>query len=145
MDHPIRQSRDLKNRIRIHVAKTIGEHDEDTVTMYQRSLSGPREDQLSLAAVYLSGQYQEALDIYKQLLQNNHDDIVLNVYMTMCYYKLEYYDASLEVLSIYLQVVPDSFSAISLKICNLFQLYSGKYKCWNMHQQQHQQQLYIIE
>ncbi len=129
---------DIKNRIRLHIAKKIGEHDEDTFTMYKHSLSDSREDRLSLAAVhYLSGHYQEALDIYKQLLEDNHDDIALNVYMAMCYYKLEYYDVSLEVLSIYLQVVPDSFSAINLKACNLFRLYNGKYKCLNVrHQQQ---------
>ena len=44
----------------------------------------------------------------------------------MCYYKLDYYDVSQEVLSVYLQNFPDSLTAINLKACNHFRLYNGK-------------------
>ncbi|KAJ3100755.1 Intraflagellar transport protein 56 [Physocladia obscura] len=44
----------------------------------------------------------------------------------MCYYKLDYYDVSQEVLAVYLQHFPDSLIAINLKACNHFRLYNGK-------------------
>lgn len=46
----------------------------------------------------------QATDIYKKLLLENRDDLALNVYVAMCYYKLDYYDVSLEILTVYLQV-----------------------------------------
>jgi intraflagellar transport protein 56 len=46
----------------------------------------------------------QATDIYKRLLLDNRDDLALNVYVAMCYYKLDYYDVSLEILAVYLQV-----------------------------------------
>jgi intraflagellar transport protein 56 len=44
----------------------------------------------------------------------------------MCYYKLDYYDVSLEILAVYLQAYPDSPTAVNLKACNHFRLYNGK-------------------
>ena len=44
----------------------------------------------------------------------------------MCYYKLDYYDVSSEILAAYLQAYPDSAIAINLKACNHFRLYNGK-------------------
>lgn len=44
----------------------------------------------------------------------------------MCYYKLEYYDVSQEVLQVYLQHHPDSVTARNLKACNHFKLFNGK-------------------
>ena len=44
----------------------------------------------------------------------------------MCYYKLDYYDVSLEILAVYLQAHPDSAIAVNLKACNHFRLYNGK-------------------
>lgn len=46
--------------------------------------------------------------------------------MALCYYKLDYYDVSQEVLAVYLQHYPDSPIAINLKACNHFRLYNGK-------------------
>lgn len=45
--------------------------------------------------------------------------------MALCYYKLDYYDVSQEVLTIYLSHFPDSVIAINLKACNSFRLYNG--------------------
>jgi intraflagellar transport protein 56 len=84
-------------------------------------------DQLCLAGVhYLRSHYQEATDIYKRILLENRDDLALNVYVAMCYYKLDYYDVSLEILAVYLNSYPDSAIAINLKACNHFRLYNGK-------------------
>ena len=44
----------------------------------------------------------QATDIYKRLLLESRD-IWPNVYVAMCYYKLDYYDVSLEILAVYLQ------------------------------------------
>ncbi|CAJ0931732.1 unnamed protein product [Ranitomeya imitator] len=54
------------------------------------------------------------------------DFLALNVYVALCYYKLDYYDVSQEVLAVYLQQVPDSTIALNLKACNHFRLYNGK-------------------
>ena len=46
--------------------------------------------------------------------------IALNVYVALCYYKLDYYEMSQEVLATYLQKFPDSVTALNLKACNYF-------------------------
>lgn len=43
------------------------------------------------------------------------DYLALNVYVALCYYKLDYYDVSQEVLGIYLNQYPDSVIATNLK------------------------------
>lgn len=45
--------------------------------------------------------------------------------MALCYYKLDYYDVSQEILGLYLTQYPDSVIAINLKACNTFKLYNG--------------------
>ena len=97
------------------------------MAQHHQKLSDTNSDQLSLAAIhYLRGHFQEATDIYKRLLLENREDLALNVYVAMCYYKLDYYDVSLEILAVYLQTHPDSAVAINLKACNHFRLYNGK-------------------
>lgn len=46
--------------------------------------------------------------------------------MALCYYKLDYYDISQEVLDLYLVKHPDSTIAINLKACNRFKLANGR-------------------
>lgn len=69
---------------------------------------------------------QEATDIYKQLLLENREYLALNVYVALCYSKLDYFDVSSEILQTYLQQHPNSATAVNLKACNLFKLYNGK-------------------
>lgn len=57
---------------------------------------------------------------------NSRDFLALNVYVALCYYKLDYYDVSQEVLAVYLQSIPESTIALNLKACNHFRLYNGK-------------------
>ena len=52
--------------------------------------------------------------------------LALNVYIAMCYHKLDYYDVSQEVLASYVQQFPDSVGGINLKACNYYKLYNGK-------------------
>lgn len=114
----------LQNRILFHCAHKLG--DEDKLLVYHQQLTDSKEDQLSLAAIhYFRNHFQEATDIYKRLLLENRDDIALNVYVAMCYYKLDYYDVSLEIMQAYLQAFPDSVVAVNVKACNQFKLYNG--------------------
>merc|ERR1719387_2128754 len=96
------------------------------MSQHQR-LTDTTEDQLCLAAIqYLRSHFQEATDIYKRLLVENREHLALNVYVALCYYKLDYYDVALEILQTYLAVHPHSITAINLKSCSHYQLYNGK-------------------
>jgi intraflagellar transport protein 56 len=91
------------------------------------SLRDVIEDQLSLAGLhYLRGQYQEAIDIYKRVLLDNKNLLAVNVYVALCYYKLDYYGMSQEILDLYLAQHPDSIVAANLKACNRFKMFSGQ-------------------
>lgn len=52
--------------------------------------------------------------------------MALNIYIALCYYKLDYFDISQEVLDIYLNRHTDSIVAINLKACNRFRLFDGR-------------------
>lgn len=56
----------------------------------------------------------------------NRNFLALNVYMALCYYKLDFYDVSQEILDVYLKKYPDSMILTNLKACNLYKLYDGK-------------------
>ena len=60
------------------------------------------------------------------ILYYHRDMLALNVYLAMCYHKLDYYDVSQEVLASYVHQHTDSVVAINLKACNYFKLYNGK-------------------
>ncbi|XP_026317759.1 intraflagellar transport protein 56 [Hyposmocoma kahamanoa] len=138
---------ELKTRLQFHLAHKLG--DEESLMRAHSTLRDMPEDQLSLASVhYLRAHYQEAIDVYKKLLLDRrykryeNDDLnwtkvlshiitpgtymALNVYVALCYYKLDYYDVSQEVLGVYLTHHPTSTVASNLKACNLFRLYNGK-------------------
>ncbi|KAI5651931.1 intraflagellar transport protein 56 [Phthorimaea operculella] len=138
----------LKNRLQFHLAHKL--NDEEGLMRAHAALRDVPEDQLSLASVhYLRAHYQEAIDVYKKLLldrrykryENDTNNnwvkalsqlmvsgtyLALNVYVALCYYKLDYYDVSQEVLGVYLTHHPTSTIACNLKACNLFRLYNGK-------------------
>ncbi|XP_021348035.1 intraflagellar transport protein 56-like isoform X3 [Mizuhopecten yessoensis] len=115
----------LQNRLGFHLSHKFNE--EKRLMSYHQNLQDIVEDQLSLASIhYLRSHYQEAIDIYKRILLDNRDYLALNVYVALCYYKLDYYDVSQEVLAVYLQQYPDSAIALNLKACNHFRLYNGK-------------------
>lgn len=115
----------LQNRLLFHLSHKF--NDEKRLMTHHQALQDIIEDQLSLASIhYLRSHYQEAIDIYKRILLDNRDYLALNVYVALCYYKLDYYDVSQEVLAVYLQHYPDSAIAVNLKACNHFRLYNGK-------------------
>ena len=115
----------LQNRLLFHLSHRVG--DENKLMVHHQKLADTTLDQLSLASIhFLRNHFQEATDIYKRLLLENRDYLALNVYVALCYYKLDYYDVSLEILAAYLQAHPDSPIALNLKACNQFRLYDGK-------------------
>jgi len=115
----------LKTRILFHIAHRLG--DENKLMAHHQRLQETKLDFLSLAAVhYLRSHHHDATEIYKRLLMEHRDDIALNVYVAMCYFKLDIYDVSLEILAVYLQSFPDSIIGVNLKACNSFRLYNGK-------------------
>jgi intraflagellar transport protein 56 len=75
---------------------------------------------------YLRSHFEEATEIYKKLLMENKDFHAINIYVALCYYKMDYYDVSLEILAVYLGIYPDSVVGVNLRACNHYQLYNGK-------------------
>eukprot|EP00118_Oscarella_pearsei_P016283 m.154107 g.154107 ORF g.154107 m.154107 type:complete len:556 (+) comp38632_c0_seq8:115-1782(+) len=115
----------LKTRLSFHMAHKFS--DDTKLMSHHQNLQDVIEDQLSLASVhYLRSHFQEGIDVYKRILLDNRDFLALNVYVALCYYKLDYYDVSQEVLAVYLAHFPDSVTALNLKACNHYKLYNGK-------------------
>lgn len=115
----------LKIRLLFHLAHKLG--DDTRLMELHGVLRDVLEDQLSLAGLhYLRGQYQEAIDIYKRILLDNKHMLAINVYVALCYYKLDYFGMSQEVLDLYLVNFPDSTVAANLKSCNRFRMFNGQ-------------------
>mmetsp|Transcript_3723 Transcript_3723/g.6642 ORF Transcript_3723/g.6642 Transcript_3723/m.6642 type:complete len:567 (-) Transcript_3723:83-1783(-) len=115
----------LKVRILFHTAHK--RNDESAMMAQHQKLTDTTEDQLCLAAIqYLRSHFQETTEIYKRLLVENREHWALNVYIALCYYKLDYHDVALEILQTYLANYPHSITAVNLKACSHYQLYNGK-------------------
>jgi intraflagellar transport protein 56 len=77
----------LKVRLMFQTSHRQG--DEEKLMGHHGKLTEQKEDQLSLASIhYLRSHFQEATDVYKRILLENRDDLALNVYVAMCYYKV---------------------------------------------------------
>ncbi|VDD94626.1 unnamed protein product [Enterobius vermicularis] len=82
---------------------------------------------LALAAVHFRrSHFREAVDVYKKVLSDHKDYLAVQVYLALCYYKLEYYDVALDTLQLYLSEHPDSQFAINLQACAKYKLYNSK-------------------
>ena len=115
----------LRTRVLFHCANK--KDDEATLMRYHSQLGDSVDDQLSLASVhYQRGHYQEAVDIFKRLMLEDRERVALNVYVALCYHKLEYFDVSCELLETYLNAHPTSPAAVNLKACNVFKMRDGK-------------------
>ena len=75
--------------------------------------------------LFLSSKYEEAIEVYKKILLEKRDLIAINYYIALCYFKLDYYDLSQELLNQY-SFLSDSVLAGNLKACNHYRLYNGK-------------------
>lgn len=115
----------LRSRLELHLAHK--KNNEEKLLALHSQMSTSPEDQLTLAAVnFMRSHFQDATDMYKKLLEEHEDYLALQVYLALCYYKLDYYDVSLRMLEPYLQLFPDSAMAINLKACNRMKLWDGK-------------------
>lgn len=115
----------LKMRLLFQLAQKLGEESE-IMTLHGK-LTSSIEDQLCMAALhYLRSHFEEATEIYKKLLMENRDLHAVNIYVALCYYKMDYYDVSLEILAVYLGLHADSVVGVNLRACNHYQLYNGK-------------------
>ena len=121
---------ELVLRLELHLAHKFG--DEESIGSLTKSLPDTTPNQLCLASIhYLRAHYQEAIDIYKKCLLDKRDLSALPVYLAMCYYKLDYYDVSQEVLNSYLakyssDSVHLSLIGSNLRACNHYRLYNGR-------------------
>ncbi|CAD5216238.1 unnamed protein product [Bursaphelenchus okinawaensis] len=115
----------LQNRLLFHLAHKL--KDEKKLMLHHSQLKSSTEDRICLAAMhYLREHYKEAIDEYKALLKEDLTFMALHVYLGLCYYKLDYYDVSIEVVDKYLAVHPDSPIAVNLKACNHYRLYNAR-------------------
>lgn len=121
---------ELVQRLELHLAHKF--NDEESVSNLTKSLPESTPNQLCLASIhYLRAHYQEAIDIYKKQLLDKRDLSALPVYLAMCYYKLDYYDVSQEVLNSYLAKCSSDSAQLSLigsnlRACNHYRLYNGR-------------------
>eukprot|EP00804_Cyclotella_cryptica_P000538 CCRYP_009952-RA/>CCRYP_009952-RA protein AED:0.13 eAED:0.13 QI:0/0.5/0/1/1/1/3/0/555 len=116
---------ELKNRLLLHVARALD--DETKVAKYRQYLRSSKQDELSAAAIELYRRhYKETADIYEMMIAEEKDDLALNVYLAECYFKMDCYDLSLEALSVYSKVFPDSTTVANIKACNVFRLCDAK-------------------
>lgn len=114
---------DYKTRLMFHISHRLD--DNEALLEAHSQLVGTLENQLSLAAIhYLRCNYNEAIDVFQQLLQNNPEYIALNVYIAMCQFKLEQYEISNEYVDKYLTVISDSAIGLNLKSCDYFMLFA---------------------
>ena len=114
----------LKHRLMFHLAQKLEE--DDSIVKCRQKLRDCIDDQLSKAAMlYMQGNYQDATDAFKRMLVEHRDCVSLNLYVAMCYFKMDYFDICEEVLGVYEQMHSDSVVAKNLKACNNFRLYNG--------------------
>jgi intraflagellar transport protein 56 len=93
----------LQNRILMHCAHASGA-EEKLVEAHNKVSNDTLYDQLSLAAIHFRrSHFQEATDIYKKVLLENKTHIALNMYIALCYSRLDYYDISQEILKVILK------------------------------------------
>lgn len=67
---------------------------------------------------YLRGHYEDATEVYRKMSMENRDYLAINVYIALCYYKLDYFDVSLDILGQYKNAYPNSVMAQNLVACN---------------------------
>uniref|UniRef100_A0A667ZFR3 Intraflagellar transport protein 56 n=1 Tax=Myripristis murdjan TaxID=586833 RepID=A0A667ZFR3_9TELE len=115
----------LQNRLLFHLAHKF--KDDNMLMGFHCKMMNAIEDQMSLASLhYMRCHFQEAIHICKQILLENKDYLAIYLYLALCYYKMEYYEISQQLVANYLQRFPHSLIACNLDACILFRLYGGK-------------------
>ncbi|KAH9062961.1 hypothetical protein Ae201684P_009226 [Aphanomyces euteiches] len=117
----------FQHRLRLILGQRVS--DSDIVTPLLASQVGssrhPRDQLATAAVLYQQRNFQGAIDIYKRLVAKDESQAAIQVYLAMCYYHLEYYDISLEMLASYMSVDSQSIVAKNLAACNSYHLMDG--------------------
>ena len=109
-------SSELNNRVKFHLAFKLSQGQE-VIDAQSKLNQNSIFDQLTLAALhYLKNEQEEAIEIYKKIYMDKKYD-ALNIYLSMCYYKNEYFDIALDLVNHYISIHPDSIIAVNLKAC----------------------------
>lgn len=115
----------LANRLAYVLAQK--RKDDASLMAAHKNLSESVPDQLAMAAVhFLRAHYDDSVEIYKRVLQQNKKNLAVHVYLAICYYRQDYFEMSIDSVRTYLNSQPDSVFATSLLACNLFQTQSGE-------------------
>ncbi|OQR90307.1 hypothetical protein ACHHYP_05634 [Achlya hypogyna] len=113
---------------RYRLELVLAQREDKSMTVAARLsplLSSCIADQLTAAALlFHQRNFQGAADIYKRLTARE-EGAAIQVYLAMCYYAMDFYDVSLEMLNQYLSLEPHSVVAQNLRACNLFHLADG--------------------
>jgi len=117
----------LSNRVWLHLSY-LHYNDESKLKTFVDKLSDSPSDQLSLAAVhYFRHKYQNATDIYKrEWMKHKSANIAIQIYVAYCFFELDRYDTSNDIIAPYLAKHPQSIIALNLRACNNYRLYNGK-------------------
>lgn len=118
----------LFNRLSLHLSYNYY-NDENLIIKNIKNLSEYSIfDQLSLASIYFArNKYQNATDIYKkEWIKNKKLHIAIQIYVAYCFFELDRFDTSNDILSPYLISYPLSIIGLNLKSCNNYRLYNGK-------------------
>ncbi|KZC13743.1 Tetratricopeptide repeat protein 26 [Dufourea novaeangliae] len=102
-------------------------HYQEAIDVYKKILLENRDsdsDDLSSFDEFIMSDRSVDISMIRKLM-DTREYFALNVYVALCYYKLDYYDVAQEVLQVYLQKYTDSAIAINLKACNHFRMYNG--------------------
>ena len=113
---------DFKTRLLFHIAHQM--NDEKLLFQSHSQLVGTLENQLSLAAIhYMRSHFNDAIEIYQNLITEHPDYLALNVYIAMCQFKLDMFEESNEAVDQYLGENSDSAVALNLKSCDYLRLF----------------------
>uniref|UniRef100_F7AIU3 Intraflagellar transport protein 56 n=1 Tax=Ciona intestinalis TaxID=7719 RepID=F7AIU3_CIOIN len=114
----------LQSRLLFHLSHKLN---KERNMMVHMSRLEDIDDKCSYYSLhFMRGNYEEAINSFKHLLNLDKNFAALKVYLAMCYFKLEYYDVAQDYLSEYLQQHPGSVLCSNLRACIFFRLYNGK-------------------
>ncbi|KAI3383089.1 hypothetical protein SNEBB_006666 [Seison nebaliae] len=112
----------LQVRVLFHCAHKTW--DDEKLFRYHKKLMDQPEDQLCLGSMhYMRYHYREAIDVYKKLLLNYQNFKALNIYIALCYYKIDSYEMSMELLNSSIPRNDVSLTASILKAAVQYRLY----------------------
>lgn len=122
----VRQSGDsnpLQTRLLFQVALKLNDEAEIMTRLSNLRHPGRVEDSLCVAALqYLRLRFGDAIKIYRDILEDNLSLFAVHVYVSLCYYKLDYHELAHDILQDYVKKYPDSVTAVNLLAACVYHL-----------------------